>query len=66
VLNLVTKEEENKYCTNNQPIEIINIFKFMYLLFNKSYEGLEEKQIISKFIKEIMVNELNKKSLSKN
>lgn len=66
MLNLVTKEEENKYCTNNQPIEIINIFKFMYLLFNKSYEGLEEKQIISKFIKEIMVNELNKKSLSKN
>jgi hypothetical protein len=53
-LNFVTKEEEHSLANKDQPDEIINIFKLVYLYLNEPLEGQTELTIIAHLINELL------------
>jgi len=64
-LNFVTKDEENKLTQKDQKPEIKNIFRLLYIIHNKPYEGIEDTLIISNFLTNLMINEFKEEGLSK-
>ena len=46
-LNFLTKDEEKKLLSNEQKIEIINIFKFLLLIIGEDISKIEDKNIIN-------------------
>ena len=52
-LNFLNKEEEKKLSTNEQKIEIINIFKFLLLILGEDISKIEDKNIINYTFKDI-------------
>jgi len=63
-LKLISKDDEENLCTKEQKVEIILLFKFIYILLNKSYDNIQEDQIITYLLKTIMVEALNQDSIS--
>ena len=63
-LNYVTKDEENKLMSKDQKPEIINIFKLLYIIFDKTYETLDQQAVITNFLKNLMPNEFKEEGLS--
>lgn len=53
-LNFFTKEEESNIKTKSQPIQIINIFKTIYIMFNESFDHLEDNDIIPNIFNHIL------------
>ena len=64
-LNYVTKDEENKLILKDQKIEIINIFKFLYIIHDASFDGINEQKIIHNLLRNLLVNEWKEEGLSK-
>jgi len=64
-LNYVTKEEEKKLIEKEQKPEIISIFKIFYILFNQSYDDIEEQKIIPNLLSNLMINVWKEDGLSK-
>jgi len=64
-LNYVTKEEEKKLIEKEQKPEIINIFKIFYIIFNQSYDDIEEQKIIPNLLSNLMINVWKEDGLSK-
>ena len=52
-LNFLNKEEEKKLSSNEQKIEIINIFKFLLLILGEDISKIEDKNIINYTFKDI-------------
>ncbi len=52
-LNFLTKDEENKLLSNEQKIEIINVFKFLLLIIGEDISKIEDKNIINYTFKDI-------------
>jgi len=52
-LNFLTKDEEGNLAKKDQPNEIINIFKLVYVLVNESYEHLPLNQLIPNLLTNI-------------
>ena len=46
--------EEQNLLKKEQPIEIINVFKLIYLLMNESYDNLEESKIIENLLNTVL------------
>jgi hypothetical protein len=62
-LNFVTKDEEVFLSTKEQPIEIIYLFKLIYLYLNEPYDAQPDENIINYVINE-MENKYNVENLS--
>jgi len=45
-LNFVTKEEENNLLKKDQPEEILNVFRLIYILLNEDYKDITPQKII--------------------
>ena len=63
-LNFITKDEELNLSKKEQPNEIINIFKLIYMIVDEEYEYIPQNQIISNFIK-VVLPKLKGENLSK-
>jgi hypothetical protein len=63
-LNFISKDDEVQICLQEQPLEINNIFKIIYILINYDYEKLGECNLINQLLKIIFpllkVNSLSK------
>ena len=53
-LNFVTTIEEQNLLKKEQPIEIINVFKLIYVLMNESLENIEENKIIENLLNTVL------------
>jgi hypothetical protein len=53
-LNFVTKDEESNLSKKEQPNEIINIFRLVYMIVGEEYEQFSPNQIISNFITNLL------------
>jgi hypothetical protein len=54
-LNFVNKEEESNLCKKEQqPEEVINIFKLLYIFLGVDYEGLDNNNIVENFIQTVL------------
>ena len=53
-LNFVTTIEEQNLLKKEQPIEIINVFKLIYVLMNESLENIEENTIIENLLNTVL------------
>lgn len=63
-LNYLTKDEQEKLGTKEQKPQIINFFKFIYVIFNIDYSNISDEEIIPNFIKNILPNELKHEDIS--
>jgi hypothetical protein len=63
-LNFVNQTEEQNLIKKEQPIEIINVFKLIYILLNENYEEIEDNKILENLITKILPK-LKFESLSK-
>jgi hypothetical protein len=45
-LNFLTPDEEKKLKSKEQPEEILNIFRFIYIALNCSYDDLPPQELI--------------------
>jgi hypothetical protein len=63
-LNFVTKDEENNLSTKEQPQEIINIFKLIYIILGIDYTSIPDNLIIQHLTKDIYT-QLGVENLSK-
>lgn len=52
-LNFVTKGEEESLCSKEQPEEIINIFKLIYILVGQDYTNINPQKLIEHLIVEV-------------
>ena len=62
-LNFVTKDEESNLAKKDQPIEVINIFKIIYMIIDEEYYDLEQNNIISNFLT-MIIPRLKQENLS--
>jgi hypothetical protein len=46
-LNFLTPDEEKKLKSKEQPEEILNIFRFIYIALNSRYEDILPQELIS-------------------
>jgi hypothetical protein len=53
-LNFVNKEEEGNLCTKQQPEEILNVFRIVYLLINEDINSVPQNKLIDNLINQIM------------
>lgn len=63
-LNFITRDEESNLSKKEQPNEIINIFRLIYMIVDEEYEYLPQNQIISNFI-QVLLPKLKGENLSK-
>lgn len=68
-LTFVTKEEETNLCKKEQPEEILNVFRIIYIIINEDYEVIQSNKLIDNLINvvlvKIKVENLSKKYLLK-
>lgn len=64
-LTFVTKDEENNLCKKEQPEEILNVFRIIYVLVNHKYDDIPPQKLIDNMINVILPN-LKIENLSKN
>jgi hypothetical protein len=64
-LAFVTKDEENNLCKKDQPEEILNVFRIIYLVINEDLDSIPPNKLIDNLINSIMprvgVDSLSKK-----
>ena len=48
--------EEQNLVKKEQPIEIINVFKIIYILINESYQNVEDSKIIETLLSKLLPN----------
>lgn len=69
-LNFITKEEEANLLKKEQPIEIQNVFKCLYLVIGESYDGIPANKLIETLLTSIFprrkIENLSKKIINKN
>lgn len=63
-LNFITRDEESNLSKKEQPNEIINIFRLIYMIVDEEYEYLPQNQIIYNFI-QVLLPKLKGENLSK-
>lgn len=62
-LNFVTKDEETNLAVKEQPEEILNLFKLIYIILNEDYSSLESNTLIQNLVQNIYPK-LNVENLS--
>jgi hypothetical protein len=64
-LTFVTKEEEANLCKKDQPEEILNVFRIIYIIINEDFESVQPNKLIDNLINvvlaKIKVENLSKK-----
>lgn len=63
-LNFVKSDDENILFTKDQPEEIVEFFKLIYIIMKEPFEGIENNNIIRN-IKESIFSKYNVDSISK-
>lgn len=53
-LAFVTKEEENNLCKKDQPEEILNVFRIIYLIIGEDIESVPSNKLIDNLINVVM------------
>ena len=53
-LNFVNKDEETNLCNNEQPDEILNVFRIVYYLINEDFSDVPQNELIENLIYNIM------------
>jgi len=51
---LITKDEETKLVKKEQPNEILNVFRAIYIVINESYDGILPNSLIENLINKIL------------
>ena len=64
-LNFVTKDEEHNLCKKEQPEEILNVFRLIYILINEPYTQIPPQKLIENLTSGIF-EKLGAENLSKN
>ncbi len=63
-LNFVTKDEENNLCKKEQPEEILNVFRLVYILLNEPLINIPPQKLIEN-LTTVVFEKLGVENLSK-
>ena len=64
-LTFVTKEEEAILCRKDQPEEILNVFRIIYIIINEDFEPVAPNKLIDNLIN-VVLPKIKVENLSKN